>query len=240
MRNLLYKALLLTNKLVVHNRFMYNLALNIYRSTLKPILLYKDKKTLFEYGPYILSALHQFFEKNRIEYIVAFGTLLGFIRDKNFISHDTDIDLIIIDPPEITFPNEFKKTKEIYVDNKLAQVGLEFKGLNIDVFIAQRNKQEIICYDFPNYPGMNWYETIIKLGGVPVRQFIFPYSQRILYEIEINNFNLKVYVPKEWKEHLEIVYGKNYLHPNPNWDALNIRHPNVKILEDKLAKVIFL
>ena len=87
---------------------------------------------------------------------------------------------------------------------------------------------------------MNWYETLLKLGGVPVRQFILPYTKRIPYAVNIAGHNLQVYVPKEWHEQLKIVYGENYLKPNPNWDAFNIKHPNVKLLSDKLAKVVFL
>jgi hypothetical protein len=51
-----------------------------------------DKAKSFEN----LLVLKRVFERNNIKYQLAFGTLLGAIRDKDFISHDEDIDLAFL------------------------------------------------------------------------------------------------------------------------------------------------
>lgn len=45
---------------------------------------------------YILTTIYKVFNLYNIDFFLVFGTLLGAYRDKDFISHDTDIDLGIL------------------------------------------------------------------------------------------------------------------------------------------------
>lgn len=44
---------------------------------------------------YLLNTLHSVFRRNGIELMLAFGTLLGAVREQDFIGHDADIDTMI-------------------------------------------------------------------------------------------------------------------------------------------------
>lgn len=48
-----------------------------------------------ENAKYLLSTLNRVFKENNITLILAYGTLLGAIREHDFISHDFDIDTMI-------------------------------------------------------------------------------------------------------------------------------------------------
>jgi len=240
MRKFLYKSYILGTQISLKFPILYPFLKIGYKVLVKPVLSWYERKIIKLYGGNIIKILHNYFENENIEYFVAFGTLLGFIRDKDFISHDTDLDLIIVDLNKpLKLPSSFKKIQEIFVDNSLALIAYEFRGIRVDFFIAKKINRSIICYDFPNKPGTNIYELIIKEGGLPVRQFLFPYTGRKKYRLKINKENIITYIPNEWEDFLKIVYGKDYMKPDPEWDSLNIKHPNVKILPHKKALVKF-
>ena len=71
--------------------------LNILRSRLRRYQQKKYEKSLTESlsvnGINIFEKFHLAMESVQCDYWLAFGTLLGAIRDNNFISYDTDIDV---------------------------------------------------------------------------------------------------------------------------------------------------
>lgn len=48
-----------------------------------------------ENAKYLLSTIKNVFESNGITLILSYGTLLGAIREHDFISHDADMDTMI-------------------------------------------------------------------------------------------------------------------------------------------------
>ena len=68
----------------------------------EPYSLYHNERYLENEGhvnqedaKYLLTTLSNVFEQNGIQLMLAYGTLLGAIREHNFIAHDTDIDVMI-------------------------------------------------------------------------------------------------------------------------------------------------
>jgi len=55
--------------------------------------LYKNKNE--EKYDSILKWFNNFANKNNINYSLAYGTMLGYVRNKNYIPYDTDMDLFI-------------------------------------------------------------------------------------------------------------------------------------------------
>ena len=48
-----------------------------------------------------LEIVKQVFDKYKVDFLVVYGALLGFYRDKDFLPGDDDIDLAVIDKPDL-------------------------------------------------------------------------------------------------------------------------------------------
>ncbi len=56
----------------------------------------------------LLNAVAKLLNANQIDYIVAWGLLLGITRDKDFIPHDDDVDLVLNSPLELFLGIDWK------------------------------------------------------------------------------------------------------------------------------------
>lgn len=169
-----------------------------------------------------LIAFKNVLDTEKIEYWLEFGTLLGAIRDKDFIKHDFDIDFGCF-PFEksknfknILQKNNFKLIRKVYLKNKniLSEETYNYKDkFNIDLFYFYTENDKYIFYDFSGKENLSFNETIKKLGGL------------LCYKNTINKFKLKKYnfkniefnIPEDYKKHLSELYGNNFMIYNPNW-----------------------
>ncbi|UYI80109.1 MAG: LicD family protein [Fusobacterium varium] len=191
----------------------------------KVIKFQKNSNMVFE----ILIAV---LEKNKIEYWLEYGTLLGVIREKGIIKHDYDIDIGILETnvnkkelENILKINGFKKVKEILADNKITEQKYIFKNFEVDIdfYFFYKEKEVIKGYA---YEWLTFEEKYLAY------MCTFSNFQIKYYEIK----EKKVRVPKNFNKHLLEYYGEDYLIPNKNWeqkDAKNIKIINVKVDEIK-------
>jgi phosphorylcholine metabolism protein LicD len=161
-----------------------------------------------------------------VEYWLMFGTLLGSIRDHNFIYGDTDIDIGVSDKyKDINIINfqlskyGFKKIQRISYKTEMGYIFIEetyqLKNINIDIFYCNKSKDIIKCCDFVNFPNLSWESTINKFGGYIPRIITLPFKGLG----EIIFLGLKVNVPINYIEFLQYHYGDNYLVKINNWDS---------------------
>lgn len=72
-----------------------------------------------------LVVLKQILDNHDVKFQLAYGTLLGAIREKDFISHDEDIDLVILEEDKNTFMN----TLPVLVENGFRIARYDRRGL---------------------------------------------------------------------------------------------------------------
>lgn len=203
------------------------------KSLLKPLYYpYKEimeKKRLTHFKESALEVLNVFDEcmcVNGYKYTLLFGTLLGAIREKGFISHDFDIDVAVFCQDrssqlhQALVSNGFKLYCRFSIEN--GKLGCEetylYKetGVSIDIFYVYPPIDEypyVCCWNYGK--GCATYrETMKRYGGVTPRRIELPFTN----EIERVPFEgIMVNIPQNAHMISEFSYGPNYMIPDPNY-----------------------
>lgn len=224
--------------LLKKNKAISSIARYINTNTLLRYKNYKRNKTFLKYGREVLIDFDKACKESHIEYWLEFGTLLGSIREKNFISHDLDIDVGMYlkdyskDYEKIFNKYGFKRSRYFLVDD--GKYGREEtyskNGVDLDIFYFTEKENEMFCHAFANKEGLSWSETIKEIGGLIPREFSFP-KMEIAY---IDFLDYKFPVPSNYHEHLETNYG-NYMMKDKNYTYTKAK--NQKVLTNKIGIV---
>lgn len=118
----------------------------------------------------LLQILSCCFEKNKIEYIMTGGTLLGSVRQNGLIPYDDDGDLAVLNKTPIDILSILTKLNEkyneliFYEHTKGNMIVIKTKNSNvsIDIFFMNKNKDNIYEYLPPfnyQYPNEWFLET---------------------------------------------------------------------------------
>lgn len=180
----------------------------------------KFKKNALSVITEFTSCLHD----NNIPYTIAFGTLLGAIREKGFIKHDMDIDLAMwyderpANLQEILSEKGFQLLHSYHVlEGNLGMEETYFKnGVNVDIFyfFPPLNKYPYCCDFLPYLGATTPIVSMKKHGRVLARRIEIPMvRERMLVDFE----TLKLYAPLNAHELLLYRYGQDYMIPNPKW-----------------------
>jgi len=198
----------------------------------------KHQYLLHKSGKEALENLKKVFEELGIDWFLAYGTLLGAYRDKDFISHDIDIDIGVFfkdyskDIDIILKKYGFIKKHSFLVDKGefALEETYEYKGIGVDIFYFKIEENRLIGYGFINGQGLSWDKTIQQYGGLFVRELTFPYQG--LDKIEfLDNFYP---VPKNPYNHLSSHYGERFMVKDSKWKPYKVT--NVVYLNNKKAK----
>ncbi len=230
-------------RLLEKNAFVKKIAVFLYSNTVIRYRRYKDNNNLLKHGCQVLETVDKVFSELNISYWLDFGTLLGAIRENDFIGHDEDIDVAmwLSDyTPDIQKTMEkygFVKIKDITIDN--LKYGYEESyiksGVQVDIFFFTKiNDKKAYYHDFIYLKGCSQHKTIEQLGGLVVREITLP-IESIGY---IDFKGGKYPVPIPTKEHLIGRYGENYMIKDTNWDIQKGNKESVRILKDKVGIVI--
>ena len=164
-----------------------------------------------------------------------FGTLLGYYRENDFISHDLDMDFGVqvssfeefeaIEKQLIN--NDFKRTKEFYFNKNLVELSYSYKGLNVDFIIYNKENDRVSS------------DTIFFMTnalGNPTRYEVYHYEIPFSGLKECDFKGMKVKVPDNTQEYLRTLYGEDFETPNTiyNWKE----NPIYKLGDAELAEVI--
>ena len=159
-----------------------------------------------------LSQSISWFEENGYKIFMASGTLLGSIREGDFIDHDDDLDFgILIDGKNLTEVIEEMEKLEIKLKDFYGLEFQVFQGMELNYFwkiITQSG------YKFDLFPAWT----------IDDRLYAYPYCNgklNILDLLPIHKISMnkiKLPAPNKPERFLEINYGPNWKVPDPSWE----------------------
>ena len=222
----------------------------LVKTLMKPFYyLYKkivknNRNRIFrKYGMEALIQFDSCMQKNNLYYTLAFGTMLGAIREHGFINHDLDIDVSMFADDysdnlrDVLGEYGFELTHRFLVDKGLSgrEETYMFKGVSIDIFFFYPPFDKYpYCCDFLMREGTATFrESMNNYGSVLPRRIELP-IERARKKVPFGNTEL--FVPLNAEEILSFRYGEDYMIPNPEWD---VRSHDLHIVEWEDKKGIF-
>jgi len=158
----------------------------------------------------VLYKLTQVLKKHNVRYWLQDGTLLGYYRENDLISHDNDTDIGV-------FWSDIKST-EVFLEILNSGFTLyKIKGYMHDslmlTFICDDQKVDIFFY----YKTKNKvYHTALGKHWQVVN---YEYDYFDVKEIEFLGY--KFYVPEDELKFIKTKYGADWHIPKPKWDNIN-------------------
>lgn len=166
----------------------------------------KQGENLLLTGKEVLEILNKTSQKTGVKYWLEFGTLLGKIRENNFIGHDINFDIGIMKEeliPKfiIDIENEgFKRISSLSLKNEgLKNIKYEYKGIEIEIFLFDRKDNKVICY----LEDKNGIISAYKLSNSTLKETKF--------------MGIETYIPRNSLKRLLEIYGKNFNISDPDW-----------------------
>lgn len=222
---------ILSSKIV----FLANKAAKIpfVKPLLKPFYYkYKDylaekRKKVFHQNA--LNTLKQFDECMRahdFKYVLMFGSMLGAVREKGFISHDMDMDVAMWYEdytPEIKTALESAGFKLIHyheIDGGVSakEDTYEKDGISIDIFFIYPAIDEYpyICSKWHGANGcITKQQSMKKYGYIEGKRLELPFHSKDIEYVPFESLSLPI--PVNAHEILKFYYGEDYLSPNKTW-----------------------
>lgn len=177
-----------------------------------------------KYGFEALKVFDKCLTDHNVPYSLAFGTLLGAVREHGFIPHDDDIDVAMwindYSPNIIMFLKEagieLKYSFSVDGDQYAKLDTFEYHGVMIDIFYFYKDENDNpYCCDFVNQPGcINRSSSVKKYGGLLPRKIYVPLGNEIM---RTDFKGIEVHIPTNYKEILSFRYGEDYMIPKPGW-----------------------
>ena len=167
-----------------------------------------------------LQIVKQVLDSNGIEFFLTFGTLLGAVREHDFINHDEDIDIAIKEE----YRNPFLSILPELFEKGFALVRFDRNGL----YSLRRNDEYIDFYFYkPESKGIR------ACGGSLVLDIFFGQPSYIQFH------NLTFATHSNYMEFLKFVYGDSWMTPKvynnydmPKWEK------NVFCLKEHLKDLL--
>lgn len=159
-------------------------------------------KLNFKSGEHMLLSVKKVLDSNNIKFLLAFGTLLGAYRNKNFIEYDEDVDIAILktDKPKID---------QLIKNGYFKIYGLEYIRNDANMLYSLKYKNDYIDFYFFLDAGLHYNCSIYNVDKL---QFDMPSKIKFLGE-EYQTFS---YIEKFLIDR----YGENWRTPIKNKSAI--------------------
>jgi hypothetical protein len=218
-------------KSFLRNRKIYK----VLRSN--PILLkinqhYRDqveaekRKSVHTYGLESLILVKEAFQEIKREFWLDYGTLLGAIREKDFIGHDADIDVATFFTGNEDAKNfevamkkrGLEKSREFWMDGKVVEETYLYNGVNLDVFYyySDEVKDKVHCFTLEEGEH-TVYQSLLEhtlVTGLSVKKVYATFSQVTWIDFKGEQFP----IPESYHQYLVDNYGPTYMVKDENWN----------------------
>ena len=189
-----------------------------------------QNKKLRAYGIEVIQNIEEILPDLGVKFFIDFGSLWGMFRDKKLIDYDWDIDYSLIITENFSWNNlettlinnGYKKVKEWKLDGKITEQCYELKGVRIDFFGRWVCEDKMTGYTYGKASKLKKYNEY-NVYSISTPNF----SDTI--KLNIDNFT--VTIPTNTEQYLSLIYGDNWMIPDPNC-ALG---PAIHYLENKVG-----
>lgn len=220
-----------------------------YRHYIRPLyqkyhgkkILSSRRETFQKYGRELLQQFGLVMEETKCPYWLEFGTLLGAVREHGFMPHDFDLDISI---PQESYNSKvretllkygFKKVRRMYSPRyNVIEDTYSYKGVTIDIVLTFYDEKRDLMYSyaFNEVFSPSLASDFKKMDDYCIHKCYFPKMKLT----EISFLGLKTYIPDNYKEHLSMIYGPDFMIPNPNWTS-DSSH-DIQVIYDKNISLI--
>lgn len=204
------------------------------------ILKKKRNKQFLRYGIDVLCKFDHCLTSMNIPYSLAFGSMLGAAREKGFIKHDLDLDVVIwnedytLDLRKCLLAEGFTLVHEILVDggNSGREETYSYKGVTIDVFSLYPaiDKYPYCCVFYGVKDSVSLKDSMEKYGYLIPQRIQMPWIKEF---VKVPFESLMLPITKNAHELLSYRYGVDYMKPNPNWQYYSVKNDSVKMWNEK-------
>lgn len=168
-------------------------------------------------GTKTLRLIHTALTSAGVRYFADFGTLLGIVREGNFINHDLDIDIgVVVDTPktkqlvqDALIGAGCRLKKEFSLNGVIVEQSFLYKSLKFDIGFYENSDTSSSCYLFYKNPNV-----LLEEGQVHVVKMTY----HRIDSFEMRKFlGIEIIVPSNPERLLEEKYGDDWRIPNKDW-----------------------
>jgi phosphorylcholine metabolism protein LicD len=185
----------------------------------------QKRESVHTYGLECLKLAKEAFQEMNRSFWLDYGTLLGAIREKDFIGHDADIDVATFftgneDAKKFEMAmaqRGFQKSREFWMDDKVVEETYIYKGVNLDVFYyyPADEKNKICCFTLEEgehtvYQELSEYTVVT---GLSVKQVFAVFTEITWIDFKGEQFS----IPENYHQYLTDNYGPTYMIKDENW-----------------------
>lgn len=186
----------------------------------------QKRESVHTYGLESLKQVKEAFQEIKREFWLDYGTLLGAVREKDFIGHDADIDVATFFTgnddakkfEKLMIQKGFEKSREFWRDEKIVEETYLYKGVNLDVFYyySGDEKDKIHCYTLEEGEH-SVYQKLTDhtlVTGLSVKKVFVTFSKVKWIDFKGEQFP----VPENYHQYLVDNYGPTYMIKDENWN----------------------